>query len=103
MQLFNLTVNGKPVNNQYVLFDKANNRQIFRSYNTNIAVYNMNKNKIIVSDTWKISATTLKYFCRWLEQISGCEKANKAIIEKCLKTGNIEGIKIEVIKTDFAM
>lgn len=92
MQMFNLIVNGKTVNNQYVILDDC--KQTFRSYQTDIATYSATENKITVSDNWDISATTLKYFCRWIEQISGCGKANKAMLEKAFKAGNINGIEI---------
>lgn len=84
MQMFNLTVNGKAVNNQYVILDGC--KQTFRSYQTDIATYNTKENKIIVFDDWDISATTIKYFCRWIEQITDCGQMNKARVIKCLKT-----------------
>lgn len=94
MQIFNLTVNGKAINNQYVILDGG--KQTFRSYSTDIATYNPAENKITVFDAWDISTTTLKYFCRWLEQISGCEKMNKARIENAFKAGNIG--ELEIVK-----
>lgn len=97
MQIYNLNVNEKAVNNQYVIIDGC--KQIFKSYDTIIAEYD--GAKITVFDGWDYSKTTLKYFCHWLTQISGHEKVTKNQIEIALKIGCCyfkNGSQINIIK-----
>ena len=82
IKVYNLvsTKSGKPVPNQFVI-DKGNEKT-FQSYETTIAVYNNRKNKLLLSEDYKISRTTSKYFWKFfLENVYG-NQPEKAKFDK---------------------
>lgn len=99
---------GRDVVNQFLINDYMNGVLIFQSYNTTIAEYDYNNNKLTITSAWNYSRTTLKYFYMFLSnQVYGVvdmdgvalwqglqnATSKKAYILKLIDTGIVEVLK----------
>lgn len=80
-------------NNQVVIVFPE--KYIFFSYNTTIAEYNLKEKRLVLSEKWNFSHTTLKYLSVFFENYDIlCGKVNietgfKKSVESLIKSGEI--------------
>ena len=88
---------GEAVRNQFHIYDRNNGKTYFQSYNSLIAEYDFNNQKLILGCDWDYSVTTLKYLKQWM--YDNCMyiysrlpkgKSFKDSVQKAINNGLIE-------------
>ena len=81
---------GRPVANQFIIFDYTNGIIVFQSYTSCIAKYNMNTEKLKLYPKYNYSRTTSKYLYQFLRKYTNCNITCKKELEKALENGVIQ-------------
>lgn len=86
---------GENVKNQYIIV--CDNKYIFQSYNSIIAIYDEDTKKLTFGIDWNYSITTLKYlyqflrkYCYFIYSNLPAGKSKKDTLQKAINAGIIE-------------
>ena len=73
--------NGNPAPNQFVITNNGGNLIYFQSYDSVIARYDKNSQKLYISELWNYAKTTSKHFYIFIEDYT-CYRGNrKSVLE----------------------
>lgn len=84
IDVFFLKTNGGNIAPQQIVLDNGNER-LFKSYGTNIAIYDVFKKELTLTEDWEYSRTTLKYLRQFINTCTIYKCDSKKDIEKLIE------------------